>query len=42
MAVDDSTAPKGIPVSGEVSPGNTGANRSINLLKNIKLRLILV
>tara|TARA_R110000868_G_scaffold7361_6_gene40151 strand:+ start:683 stop:1453 length:771 start_codon:yes stop_codon:yes gene_type:complete len=36
MAVDDSTAPKGIPVSGEVSPGNTGANRSINLLKNIK------
>ena len=36
MAVDDSSAPKGIPKSGELSPGNTGANRSINLLKNIK------
>ena len=36
MAVDDSSAPKGIPTSGEVSPGNTGEDRSINLLKNIK------
>tara|TARA_R110001592_G_scaffold197979_3_gene446093 strand:+ start:5543 stop:6256 length:714 start_codon:yes stop_codon:yes gene_type:complete len=36
MAVDDSSAPQGIPKSGEISPGNTGANRSINLVKNIK------
>ena len=36
MAVEDSSAPKGIPTSGEVSPGNTGEDRSINLLKNIK------
>lgn len=36
MSVNDSNAPKGIPSSGEVSPGNTGSDRSINLLKNIK------
>lgn len=36
MAINDSNAPKGIPSSGEVSPGNTGSDRSINLLKNIK------
>jgi hypothetical protein len=36
MAIDDSSAPKSIPNSGEVSPGSSKADRSINLLKNIK------
>lgn len=36
MAVNDSTAPKGIPTTGQLSPGLNAANRSINLLKNIK------
>lgn len=36
MAINDSNAPRSIPASGEVSPGNTNADRSINLLKNIK------
>jgi hypothetical protein len=36
MAVNDSTAPKGIPKTGEVSPGSNKADRSINLVKNIK------
>ena len=36
MAVDDSTAPIGIPETGQLSPGLNAANRSINLLKNIK------
>ena len=36
MAVNDSTAPKGIPTTGQLSPGLNEANRSINLLKNIK------
>ena len=36
MAIDDSNSPKNIPDSGQVSPGNTNSDRSINLLKNIK------
>ena len=36
MAINDSNAPKHIPGSGEISPGNTNTDRSINLLKNIK------
>lgn len=36
MAVNDSNAPKNIPTTGELSPGNASTERSINLLKNIK------
>ena len=36
MAVNDSTAPKSIPKTGQLSPGLNAADRSINLLKNIK------
>ena len=36
MAVNDSTAPTSIPTTGQLSPGLNEANRSINLLKNIK------
>lgn len=38
MAIDDTNAPKSVPLSGALSFGSTaGTDRSLNLLKNIKI-----